>query len=274
MIQLIMLIISAALVSGSAAFFSIFGLAHTFPFAMISLIILGSGLELSKLSIASFAYIYWKNINFIAKSLTVFFMTFLMVLTSIGIFGYLNAAYQSGAINGKEISQKIELLTEQKNQYETQIIFIDAQIEKSPEKFVSKKIELIKLLQKDKQQIIKQLENINIERNKLLNTKITADAKLGPITFIAEAFKLPVDNAIAYLIGLIMIVFDPLAIYLTILVNIVLKHMRDNKLLASKEIPPEQSLIDSRYEDLRDKVNNIDDSHPRKQNIIANSRLI
>lgn len=279
MILVILLVISALAVSGSAAYFSIFGLAHTFPFAMYSLIVLGSGLELSKLVVASFVFRFWKKINFLFKSLSVFFVFFLMALTSIGIFGYLNAAYQSGAIDGKEITQKIELLTEQKLQYEKQITFIDNQIEKSPEKFVSKKIELIKTLQKDRQNVVAKLDEVNTERNTLLNTQITSDAKLGPITFIAKAFGLPVDNAIAYLIGLIMIVFDPLAIYLTVAVNIALKDREKIKSEKLAEIikPIEATLetaVDPNYENLRNKLDNLDDSHPRKQSIIANSRII
>lgn len=270
MILKILLILSALAVSGSAAYFSIFGLAHTFPFAMYSLIILGSSLELSKLVVVSFVYNFWNKINLIFKSVSMFLIIFLMALTSIGIFGYLNAAYQSGAIDGKEISQKIELLTEQKMQYENQIAFIDNQIEKSPEKFVSKKIELIKILQKDKQNLVEKLNDINTERNKLLNSKITSDAKLGPITFIAKAFGLPVDNAIGYLIGLIMIVFDPLAIYLTIALNIVIKDKK-NKLIKNET---NETIPDTRYDDLKTKIDNIDDSHPRKQSIIANSRII
>lgn len=273
MILQILLIIAALAVSCIAEFFSIYGLAHTIPFAMNSMIILGVSLGLSKLVVASFMYRYWDKLTLLFKTASITLMLSLMSLTSIGVFGYLHSAYQNGAIDGKEISQKVELLTEQKTQYEKQIVFIDNQIEKSPEKFVSKKIELIKVLQKDRQNVVAKLEEVNTERNKLLNSQISTDAKLGPITFVAKAFGLPVENAIAYLIGLIMIVVDPLAIYLTVAFNIVSKHKKNDKEISSL-VSTLETTVDTTYDDLRTKVDNIDDSHPRKQNIIANSRII
>lgn len=232
MVLIILLVIAALAVSGSAAFFSVYGLAHTFPFAFMSLIVLGSSLEFSKLVVASFIYRFWKKINIITKAITVLLTGFLMVLTSIGIFGYLNAAYQAGSIDNKDIQQKIEVLSEQKTKYEQQLTFIDNQIEKSPEKFVSKKIQLIKTLQAEKKQVMDELTEVNKQRNLLMSKQIESDSKIGPIVFIAKAVNLPVDNAIGYLIALIMIVFDPLAITLTIAANIAISDREYNKKLA------------------------------------------
>ncbi len=223
MFLIFLLLLAAFSVSGSAAFFSVTGLAHTFPFAFYSVVILGTSLEVAKLITASFVYRYWKKITWVFKSVSVFLIITLMALTSIGIFGYLNAAYQSGSIDSKDISQKVEILNQQKIYYEKRLAFIDNQIEKSPEKYVKRKIELIKTLQSEKQKIIQDLDGVNKERNELLTKQINSEAKIGPIVFVAKAFNLPVDNAIGYLIALIMVVFDPLAVYLTIAANIVIK---------------------------------------------------
>ena len=90
--------VSALLVAGSAAFFSVFGLSKLFAGAELSVIIMASSLEFGKLVAASFLYRYWDKINLLQK----FYMTFativLIIITSAGIFGFLSNAYQGATV--------------------------------------------------------------------------------------------------------------------------------------------------------------------------------
>ena len=80
--------LSALLVAGSAAFFSVFGLSKLFAGATLSVVIMAGSLEFAKLISASFLYRYWKTINVLMRSyLTVAIIT-LVLITSAGIFGF------------------------------------------------------------------------------------------------------------------------------------------------------------------------------------------
>ena len=91
--------LSALLVAGSAAFFSVFGLSKLFAGATLSVVIMAGSLEFAKLISASFLYRYWKSINVLMRSyLTVAIVT-LVLITSAGIFGFLSNAYQGATID-------------------------------------------------------------------------------------------------------------------------------------------------------------------------------
>ena len=90
--------LSALLIAGSAAFFSVFGLSKLFAGATMSVIIMASSLEFGKLVGASFLYRYWNSIaNWLKVYMTVGVIT-LVGITSAGIFGFLSNAYQGATI--------------------------------------------------------------------------------------------------------------------------------------------------------------------------------
>ena len=90
--------LSALLIAGSAAFFSVFGLSKLFAGAQTAVIIMDGSLEFGKLVGASFLYRYWDKITSLHK----FYMTtavgILIVITSAGIFGFLSNAYQGATV--------------------------------------------------------------------------------------------------------------------------------------------------------------------------------
>jgi len=90
--------ISALLVAGSAAFFSVFGLSRLFSGAFFSVIIMAGSLEFAKLVAASFLYRYWNDINRILKAYLMIGVGTLVLITSAGIFGYLSNAYQGATV--------------------------------------------------------------------------------------------------------------------------------------------------------------------------------
>ena len=85
---------SALSVSGSAAFYSVFGLSKLFAGASTEVIIMAGSLEVAKLVTASLLYQYWSEINkYLRFYLTIATIT-LVLITSMGIYGFLSAAYQ------------------------------------------------------------------------------------------------------------------------------------------------------------------------------------
>ena len=90
--------LSALLVAGSAAFYSVFGLSKLFAGAATQVIIMAGSLEFAKLVAASLIYQYWDTINKALRGYLMVAVFTLMVITSGGIYGFLSAAYQSTAV--------------------------------------------------------------------------------------------------------------------------------------------------------------------------------
>ena len=99
--------LSALLIAGSAAAFSVYGLAKLFSGAFISVVIMASSLELGKLVTASFLYRYWKVISWFQKVYMTFATLVLIGITSAGIFGYLSNAYQGATLEFEKQSTEL-----------------------------------------------------------------------------------------------------------------------------------------------------------------------
>lgn len=272
MFLIILLIIVTAAISGSAAYFSVFGLAHIFTAAFIPSIVMGASLEAGKLVGASFLYQYWHKIGIIFKSTLLVLIAGLMLFTSMGIFGFLSSAYQTGTIDMKDTEQRIEYLSQQKTDYENRLLNIDEQIKNVPSNYVSKKIELLKALDVEKKDVLTKLESVTDQRNELLSKKITTEAKVGPIIYVAKALDKPVDNAIVYMIVMIMVIFDPLAVTLTIATNVAIKTRQEEKNIivepqtVSEPQQPVSAAIDAAtFNSIMEKMNEMSDTLKRNE---------
>lgn len=229
MFLIILLILTTVAISGTAACFSVFGLSQIFSAAATAAVIMGISLEAGKLVTASFLYQHWKKIGLALKVYLIFAILGLMSITSIGIFGFLSAAYQKDTISLKDNQQKIEYFTQQKGEYNVRLSDINEQIKNVPSDQVNKKIRLIKILNSEKQNILTDIDQVNKELEPLLSTKLTTEAKVGPIIFVAKYLGKSPDDATFYLILIIMSVFDPLAVASTIATNFAIKQRILNK---------------------------------------------
>ena len=106
----LLITLAALLVSGSAAFYSVFGLSKLFAGAATQVIIMAGSLEFAKLVVASLLYQYWDTINKWLRSYLAIACFVLMIITSGGIYGFLSGAYQSTAIKS-ELLDKSLLIT-------------------------------------------------------------------------------------------------------------------------------------------------------------------
>ena len=120
---------SALSVSGSAAFYSVFGLSKLFAGAQFEVIIMAGSLEVAKLVIASLLYQYWDTINKLLRLYLTIAATILVLITSMGIYGFLSAAYQDTYANLLVNHNKIEFLEEKAKFYEDDIQRYDKELE-------------------------------------------------------------------------------------------------------------------------------------------------
>ena len=107
---IVLLALTTTFIAGSAAFFSVYGLASTFSGTFWSVVLMGSSLEAGKLIAASYLYRYWHVTNFWLKTYLMAGVAALMLLTSTGIFGYLSSGYQTDVLPLKQIEQQVKVL--------------------------------------------------------------------------------------------------------------------------------------------------------------------
>ena len=240
--------VTALAISGSAATFSVIGLSKLFAGAATAVIIMTGTLEVSKLVVASLLHQYWSSLNKLLKFYLTISVIVLIGITSMGIYGYLSAAYQETAnkegITQKELAiydSKIENYKKQKSSRQetansvqeriTQLNegvnnieynwvdrdgagdqreLLSAQLEIANEEYLRVNNDISKL-----DSTILALENERLE------TEISSDvaAELGPLKYISKISGWDMDKTVNILILIIVFVFDPLAICLVLAAN-------------------------------------------------------
>jgi len=243
MILISLLLLSALALASAAGYFSVSGLAETYAASFISVIIMGSCLEASKLVLASFIHKFWSHINFIMKFICCSMLGILMFITSYGVFSHLTSAYQKDSVPLTEISQKLDQdktelarLLDRKSQ-------MDDQIAKLPNSYVKARGQLIKSFGTEYTSVPKRIDELNAEISDLNSKQLTTQAKIGPIIYLAKVLGKDADLTIFYFTLLITLTFDPLAVNLMFAFNIALSKHRENA--ANKKLEDNQKLSES-----------------------------
>ena len=108
--------LSALFVAFNAAFFSVHGLSKLFAGASLSVILMASSLEIAKLITAGYLYNYWEKINKVLRTYLVFGVFILILITSMGIYGFLTSAFQD-TYNQFNIKEKQISFLQQKEEF-------------------------------------------------------------------------------------------------------------------------------------------------------------
>ena len=122
--------LSALSVSASAAFYSVSGLSKLFAGASFEVIIMAGSLEVAKLVIASLLYQYWDTINKYLRTYLTIAAVVLVLITSMGIYGFLSAAYQETYQKLSVNENKIAFLEEKANFYNDDVIRYDEELKR------------------------------------------------------------------------------------------------------------------------------------------------
>ncbi len=213
------LVLSMVLVSALGATFSVVGLGALFSGEVLAVWVMASGLELAKFSIAAFLHQTWGHLNILLKSYLLVAVVILSVITSMGIFGFLSNAYQQSSTILDEETIKLDSLKAEQNRNTEEIARINKALDEIPSTRVTKKMKaraeaepMIIALKKQSEKIAVDLTTANL---KIVDVK----RKVGPLIYIARAFQVDLDTAVKYLIFLFVVVFDPLAICLVLVVS-------------------------------------------------------
>ncbi len=245
MFGIILTFISAISISVIAAGYSIIGLATLFAGATLPIIAMGSALEVGKLVAASWLYNNWRN-KLLPRAIKAYLTLAVIVLifiTSMGIFGFLSKAH----LDQVEPASNNQLLI---TQYDKQIAFEEKtiarasdtldQLDKALDKYIDMEYVTRGLKERAKQKeerdaLNKVIEDANAKIIELNNKKysieveqLKIEAEVGPIKYIAELIygdeaKDYFDEAVRWVIIVLIFVFDPLAVLLLIAANISLR---------------------------------------------------
>jgi hypothetical protein len=247
--------LSALSVSASAAFYSVSGLSKLFAGASFEVIIMAGSLEVSKLVIASLLYQYWSTINKYLRTYLTIAATILVIITSMGIYGFLSAAYQETYQKLKVQENEISFLESKAKFYKDDVLRYDEELQRisnnistlSGAKATSIQVrdtsavggvrstvstaELrlaqtrIKVEEDNRKAVNTQrvvaadsLQKFQLEILQLENNADTA-GELGPLQYLSGLTGTPMDKIINILLLIIIFVFDPLAISLVVAAN-------------------------------------------------------
>ena len=122
--------ISALSVSASAAFYSVSGLSKLFAGATFEVIIMAGSLEVAKLVTASLLYQYWDTINKTLRAYLSIATIILVLITSMGIYGFLSAAYQETYQKLSINENRIEFLDQKREFYQQDVTRYDGELER------------------------------------------------------------------------------------------------------------------------------------------------
>lgn len=227
-----------------AAFYSIIGLTAIFAGAVIPIIIMGSILEIGKITTTVWLRKYWKQCSLYLKLYLVPAVILLALLTSMGIFGFLSKAHMDSGLVSGDIQAKLSILDEKIKTERDNIEIarkalqqMDAQVdarlsrgdsEQSAERAVQIRRQQAgerTKLQKDISDAQAKISKLNEERAPIAAENRKVEAEVGPIKYVAALIygdnpdSNSLERAVRWVIILLVVVFDPLAIALVLAAN-------------------------------------------------------
>lgn len=227
--------LSAIIIAGCAAYFSVTGLGVLFAGASTSVMVMAGALEFAKLVAATYLKQVWDEIRGFNKWYLTISVAVLMVITSAGIFGYLSNAFQAQSLKLQVVDREIEVHKTKIDQNTTQITQLSTQITEfntnqgkilDGGKVNSRLIRSIDNRDREISKIndkISKLQSENASETEKINEiklkNLDLEKEVGGFRFVAEAFGVELKNVVKFFIFLIVIVFDPLAIALIIAFN-------------------------------------------------------
>ncbi len=234
----------ALLLSTIAAYYSIIGLTAIFAGAVIPVIIMGSMLEIAKITTTVWLRNYWDKCGWLLKAYLVPAVVTLALMTSIGIFGFLSKAHIDQGVPTGDIAAKVSLLDEKiKTQREniqsarSAMVQMDAQVNSimtkgDTENSAARSVLIRRQQAPERAKLQKEIEVANIsiaklneERAPIASELRKVDAEVGPIKYIAAMIygddpdQNILEKAVRWMIILLVLVFDPLAIVLVLAAN-------------------------------------------------------
>jgi hypothetical protein len=237
MLLTVLMLMVALCLSSVAAFYSIVGLTAIFAGAVVPIVIMGSILEVAKLVVTVWLHEYWQHCRWVMKLYLVPAVGILMLLTSMGIFGFLSKAHLDQAVPTGDVAAKVAILderikTERDNieaarralqQMDSQV---DQRLSRSTDdRGAERAVQIRRQQARERQQLQseiadaqKKIATLNEERAPIASELRKVEAEVGPIKYIAALIYGDnpdanlLERAVRWVIIVLVAVFDPLAV--------------------------------------------------------------
>jgi hypothetical protein len=268
--------LSGIAISAVAIYYSVLGLASIFSAAALPIIVMGTILELSKLVSAWWLKANWHRAPRLLKSYMLIAVIVLMLITSMGIFGFLSKAHSDQAVPAGDAAASMQIIDEKisiQQEYITQarkdIEVLNTQIDRYNELgAVSKGVRVRDQQKAERDQLLNQIETSQTAITKLREQRAPVaasvraiEAEVGPIKYIA-AFVYGdnpnaniLEKAVTWVIITIVFVFDPLAILLLLASQMSFQWARESKeqitpvpTFENTEAPAQEEIVEPAYE--------------------------
>ena len=246
----------ALAISTVAAYYSIVGLMAIFAGAKLAIAIMGVVLEIGKLVVASWTFQNWKTSPASIRSYFIVSVVVLMFITSLGIFGFLARAHieqSSPTTLLKERIERVDLKIGQRqtqiNRYQGRLDTLDQALQRYIELgAISKGLRKIgemdnetSLLKIKIEELENEIDGLSDNKYELKNKLNLAMVEVGPIRYVAsmiydEVNEKQLEEAVRWIIILLIFVFDPLAVMLVIAANISLRDYRKERKMATRTV--------------------------------------
>jgi len=271
MILAYLLLLTGLTISAVAIYYSVVGLTAIFSAAAIPIIIMGSALEVGKLVCASWLKANWERAPRFMKYYMTIAVVVLMIITSMGIFGFLSKAHNDQTLVSGDVGSKIAIYDEKiktaKENIESdrkQLKQMDEAVDQvmarsSDEKGAEKANAIRKNQSRDRIALAKDIEanqklvvQLNDEAAPIRAEVRKVEAEVGPIKYIAAFIygttpdESMLERAVTWIIILIVIVFDPLAVIMLLAAQMTFGWTKEQK---------EHNWIDDQADDLTEAWN-------------------
>ena len=275
----------AAAISSVAAYFSLVGMGALFAATFWGVVVMAGTLEVGKIVATKWVHTNWHNPRapWYFRGLFCVFIAALMIITSLGIYGYLSKGHleQSAPVAGLNIQvAQFETQLKQKqtenDQLQKRLDQISRITDKSLETSGKAGLRAASSQKRESAAIQSRIDENNKTINDL-NTKLVplktqgaeVEAKLGPVKYVAELFGWDPESAVRIIICIIMIAFDPLALSLFIAGSISLKDWQEaRKKKEEPEVKTEDYVFPASIEDLRvSEVTELPDGEPLEEKL-------
>jgi len=276
-----------------AAYYSIIGLTAIFAGAVIPVIIMGSILEVGKITTTVWLRKYWNRASWVLKLYLVPAVVALALLTSMGIFGFLSKAHMDQGVTSGDVQAKLALYDEKIKTQRDNIELarkalqqMDAQVDQrlsrgDSEAGAERAVQIRRQqagerakLQKEIGEAQKEIAKLNEERAPIAAENRKVEAEVGPIKYIAAliygdtADNNTLESAVRWVIILLVIVFDPLAIALVLAANASKEWDKEEPVIEKQEPayePDDGPLSEDQVEQVKDTAIKFNDlgEHPK-----------
>ena len=254
----------ALAISAVAAYYSIVGLMAIFAGATTAIAIMGIVLEIGKLICASWTFQNWKTSPLSLRTYFISAIVVLMLITSLGIFGFLSRAHITQSSPTALISERIERIDLKVDQRKTQINRYQGRLDTLDQALqryielgaISKGLAKIGAMDNETRLLKTKISNLEGEIDDLTDEKYElktelnlAEVEVGPIRYVASLLyddisESQLERAVRWIIILLIFVFDPLAVVLVIAANITLRDFKRERKLATKTVTVMPDLSD------------------------------